>query len=508
MMSNRVSCFAVGMLAALLFATSLASAGEVLSQTGRGLIETHSKIKKKEVMAVRAQALRVAQQQAVWKAILALGIDEVILANRDLIESDLLPTAPALVSTVQVVDEIPGIRSYEVVARITVDREHLVAELDALGIAVDLTSSRMSVAIVIKEFFKADEAPESQRIARELHISDHSASDSASFDYDATASADLSASGSYDEQAHASALAAANGGGGTALASGRASASATGKASLAASRDASVSAHAATESEHRDFDLALTEYFSPADLKMEIPDPYSGAAIAARMIASDIRLIEGGSARSLQQELASGGTIVNVMADASRLGESAVSFGQKYGADALLVGVTTVTYDGLEGDAHAATANVAVRVVDAATGDVIASATRGQAALGHDAASAAAGAGRRVGEVVGEDIRRQLVEYWQRRAERGWELTIQLIGSAAPADGYAIERVLGAVPGVVRVEQRFADAASGVVELVITTKESPRVLRRQFAEVLSADPSTRHFADESTSGGLWRLRVP
>ncbi len=486
---------------------SVAEAGEILTHTGHGVAQAPGKIKKKDVLGYREMALLDAQKKAVWKAILALGIDEVVRAQQATIEGEVLPVARALVSETVIVDELQGPSQYEVTVRVGIDRDRLVTELETVGITVALAASRMTVGVLIEEYFKADETPAAQQVARELHVHETSYVDTA-FQESSVASAsdrslDAAASASHEEAV----IGAARGRGGAAVVGAASQTTASGHV-----RASEQEAYAAAESsgsyaDGHTFDLSLVEYFPPEALKLAVPDPYSGAAIAQQLLRADVRLVESRAAHEMRQTLAGGGSVVHTMADGERLGEIAVQFGLRYGTDAVLIGATSITYDGVEGGVHKATASLAARVVDSSTGDVLASTARSQAALAEDASTAAASAGRRVGEIVGDDLQRQLVTYWTRRAERGWELVIQLSGASSD-DGYAAERVLGAVPGVVGVAQRFADANTGTVEVVVTTKDPPRTVRSALASALRADPATAAWAESSAAGGVWRFAVP
>ncbi|MEO0605066.1 MAG: hypothetical protein AAF211_26795, partial [Myxococcota bacterium] len=95
----------------------------------------------------------------------------------------------------------------------------------------------------------------------------------------------------------------------------------------------------------------------------------------------------------------------------------------------IVVGATLIRPDGRVDEGHRAYASLAARLVDAATGEVLASSARNATGLGADAEAAQRAAARRVGEIVGEDLTDGLVKHWRDRERLGWPLTLRVSGN-------------------------------------------------------------------------------
>jgi hypothetical protein len=461
----------------------LALSADELSQSGRGVFESPSKFKKKDLPSIRAAAIRDAEQSAVLKAILEISANGDVEKLRARIEDEVLPESRAFVISTDIVDELSSDRRYEVVAKVTINRAALVTALDAVGLLAGQARVRHSVAVLIDEYIVPDEKPGEERIAREVTIHDASFDAKASYSYDEGLSA-RSDDGAYLQ-----------GRGGSAGASSHEAV------------DAYVTELAAATVAANEFDYTLVEYFPPASLRAPVGDPYSAAAVREALLAVDVRLVESQAASAMRADLSAGGSIVATLADESSLGNSVTDFGQRYGADAVLVGLTTVVLDGLQADGHRATANLAVRVVDGSTGDILASAVRSSSAFGADAKSAEAAAARRVGEAVGADLARQLVTYWQRRDERGWEVVVRLTGHITPQLMGAVESALGGLTGVKSVEERMFDAAGGTADLVVTTDRAPRLIRAELGSEISRSSVGGVVTPRYAAGGVWAFDV-
>ncbi len=460
-----------------------AFSADMLSQSGRGVVESPSKFKKKDLPSIRAAAIRDAEKSAVLKAILEISANGDVDKLRARIEDEVLPESRAFVVSTDIVDELATDRRYEVVAKVTINRAALLTALDSVGILASQARVRHSVAVLIDEYIVPDEAPGENHVAREVTLHD------ASFDSEANYSYDAGLTARSDDRAYI------QGRGGSAGAKSHESV------------DSHVTEGATSTVNANEFDYTLVEYFPPASLSAPVGDPYSAAAVREALLAVDVRLVESQAASAMRLDLTGGGTIVSTLSDESRLANSVTNFGQRYGADAVLVGLTTVTLDGSQSEGPRATANLAVRVVDGSTGDVLASAVRSSSAFGADAKSAEAAAARRVGEAVGADLASQLVTYWQRRDERGWEVVVRLTGHITPQLMSSVESTLGGLTGVKSVEERMFDLAGGTADLVVTTDRAPRLVRAELASQISRSAVGGAVTPSYAAGGVWAFDV-
>ncbi len=452
-------CIAALALWTAVSTTAPAQAGEMLEQTGLGVYESKKKIKKKTAMQARQDAIRLAQQNAVWEAVIGILNDEVARARKDDIERKVLVKSAAFVAKSEVVDERSADKTYEVTISAIIDKDKLSSTLESVGIRADLVSERISVAVLVEEYMEGEVAPARKQGPKAAPKPPEPVPEIA---IEFLVLAGLEEEGAINE-----------------------------------------APPPATEA----FDAVVGEHFEKEDLpRTKANDPYSGAAIGAQLGERDVKLVESAAVRDMLRDLATGGTVVDTLIDATRLGESATLFGQRYGADAVVVGVTKIDDAPTDDGTFMATASLAAKVVDTATGDVLGFTSRSNAGVGADQTAARANAARRVGEIVGEDFAKGLIDYWNTRNERGWELVVRVTGASADL-GYAMQRVLKGVEGVKEAETRFSNEADGVVELVVTTKSSPRKLRPEMAAALRADSETSGLAETAAAGAVWTFEA-
>jgi len=137
----------------------------------------------------------------------------------------------------------------------------------------------------------------------------------------------------------------------------------------------------------------------------------SAAAIGAELLERDVRLIDAGQAAGVRDRLVGpGGLLLEVLSDPATLSSRAVQSGAMAGADAMMVGTTAIVYSGESAGRHKAEATIAVRIVDTATGDIVAYATMTEIGLGSNSEAAASAAAERLGAAVGEQLGEQLFQ--------------------------------------------------------------------------------------------------
>ncbi|MEN0061541.1 MAG: caspase family protein [Myxococcota bacterium] len=248
----------------------------------------------------------------------------------------------------------------------------------------------------------------------------------------------------------------------------------------------------------------------PAALLRSGVDAPSGVAIEGRLKARRIGVVDPGSMKDLRQLLESDGTsetpLVTTLADTVRLGDAAAEFGQRYAADAIVVGATVIRSDGPVDDGARAMASLAARMVDAATGEVLASAARNATGLGADAEAAQRAAATRVGKIVGEDLAEGLRQHWRVRERDGWPLTIRVTGKVDARLGDTIIGVVEGVQGVVSAELRMANREA--VEILVVGKASPRLLRPRILDALQSASRTSRLREDTYTRGVWLWEAP
>ena len=468
--------------------------------------------RKKDSMAARSDAIEAATAAAVMKALPEFMPRDVFDENQSRLKSELLPTASALVHRTEVVSEKDRDKTYIVVVRAWIDEKVLAAALESMGLSQDV-ASRRTIAVIIDEYYAGDSAPSNEpMVAKELEIrsvtygSTDTLDAQASSEVDAGYEADVSAKSQASAKQNTRIRIGTDSARDTASASGSASYNDDSKAHYNSSDEAALSAR--SEEAYSSFSLKLKENFPPESLRQPRPDPASAAAIGAQLLGRDCRLSDDGAVRKMRSSLAGeNGLLADLIADPSALSSKAALLGAKYGVDALLVGTTAIVYNGEERGGHAATANLAVRIVDTATGDIVAYAVRNNRGLGADSQSAATTAAARLGDALGQDLGDQLFEYWKKRDEKGIEISLRFVGVDSTRLNLLVEDLLRGVEGIEAVEQRLFDRGTGIAEYALTTRRSMTAFKSDVLRRLYSDPAFANLEEELALGSKWVFKV-
>ncbi len=492
--------------ALLLGTTSQAIAGQV-ALTGKGEA-TYDK--KKDAIVARERAIENATKQAVRKSLTTYVTPEILEKKAEDIDI-FLETAVAMVQRTEIVKEEDLNGTYSVIIKAMVDEEVLKENLKSSGFSMDV-GSRRTVAVLIDEYFAGDTKPTTEpMVAEEVNIS--------TVDYNRDSSVDQqndvksAESASYKERSDASMSsresAAVVDYSGAAAASSRSSASASSSSSGAASssyRD--KSSLSAKESESMSaMTMSVKKYFPPEALKQPRPDPASAAAIAKLLGDRDVRLVDNKVAAEMRSALIGPDGMFGVMADPASLSAKATQLGSKYSADAVMIGVTAIVYNGVEDGRHRATANLAIRVVDSATGDILASTVKVQSGSGTDSQTAATEAARRLGELIGRDLGEQMFTYWKKRDEKGIEVSVRIMGVTSTKVKLAAEEVLRAVKGAEGLEERMFDRTNGILEFIVTTKRPLNEFKSDMLKGLYARPDFEKLEEEMSLGSNLNFKL-
>lgn len=242
----------------------------------------------------------------------------------------------------------------------------------------------------------------------------------------------------------------------------------------------------------------------PAALLRSGTDAPSGVAIERQLKARRIPLVDPAAMAELRGAL-QGDTakapMVTTLADIARLGGAATDFGSRYAADAIVVGATVIRPDGKVAEGHRAYASLAARLVDAATGEVLASSARNATGLGADQEAAQRSASRRVGEIVGEDLVDGLVEHWRARERDGWPLTLRITGNVGTGLADAVAQTAESIEGVRSATVRLVSDES--IEIRLLCGASPRLVRPRVLEAFGAARATRDLQARTYATGIW-----
>ena len=503
---------------ALLFLASLPigdASAEDLVITGRG---TATYTKKKEAMAAREAAIQDALRDCVRKGLRQFVAADVLSSNARVIESDILPIAAALVVSHSIVTENELNKTYEIVLKATLDTDELRANLESVGISQDGGSWR-SVAGLIEEYAQDDVSPSDDPIVAEtidVHAVD--SIEYQSIDAESHTDVDARASESGRSSRRGDSVSVSSSAG-----YGWLGASATDRAS--ASRSASNSSHSASADfsdhssasydeeyldEYHEFSSSITRYFPPQSLKHPRPEAVSANAITGRLIDRDVRMVEPDVLQDVRDDLVGPDGVLLASLSSRSLSNQALELGAKHGFDAMMVGVTIITRDdSQEGrGTNLATARLAVQIVDTATGDIIAAKVSQQRGKGTTFTQASDDSAERLGDILGQELGEQLFEYWKRRDDKGFEVTVRFrstqLDSALKVEIYD---TLSRVRGIEDLQERVYDRENGIVEFVLTTREPLTEMKNDLIRAFVRESALASIEEEMSVGTNWNFSL-
>jgi len=489
---------------------------EILELTGSG---SATYKKKRDAMRAREDATEAAIIDAVRKGLQKFVSPDVYEKNKDTIENELLPTSVALVKSYDIISEKDRDKTYKVIIKAKIDQGGLQANLQSLGISQDV-GSRKSIAILIQEYASGDFAPSNEPVVAEkidIHTIDAGSQNnvqaSSEEQNNVKAKSSSSESSRSSGRSRASASASASGWSGSARASASGSSS---RSAASSSRDSASFSDKSSKSadfsdtsstHHKEAKISITKYLPPEKMRQPRPDPVSAARIGSMLMKKDVRLVDADVLNKVRDGLVGqGGLLIDI--DNATLSRQALEMGSQYGFDAMMVGVTAITRDdsGEGGGQFAANATLAVRIVDAATGDIVAMEVSQQRGLGSTFNQSADASATRLGDILGKQLGDQLFQYWKKRAEKGFEITVRLkADDLSTRLKIALSDALMGIEGAEDVSERIFDKANGIVEYTVTTKRQLTKFKNDMFRSLYSQPALENVEEEMSLGTNWNL---
>jgi hypothetical protein len=253
--------------------------------------------------------------------------------------------------------------------------------------------------------------------------------------------------------------------------------------------------------------MSVTKYLPPEKMRQPRPDPVSAARIGSMLMKKDVRLVDADVLNKVRDGLVGqGGLLIDI--DNATLSRQALEMGSQYGFDAMMVGVTAITRDDSdESDGQfAANATLAVRIVDAATGDIVAMEVSQQRGLGSTFNQSADASATRLGDILGKQLGDQLFQYWKKRAEKGFEITVRLkADDLSTRLKIALSDALMGIEGAEDVSERIFDKANGIVEYTVTTKRQLTKFKNDMFRSLYSQSALENVEEEMSLGTNWNL---
>ena len=485
------------MLFQLLLGTALA---KEVALTGSG---EASYTKKKQMMNAREDAIEIAIQGAVEKGLEKFATPDQLKENADAIETEILLTAPALITRYEIVSEKDRDKTITIIIKAYMDDEMLQANLDSIGVSSDV-SSRRTIAILIDEYVQGDVAPSNEPVVSEkLEISSVDASSS----HSVSAKQKNDVASSSRSRSNDRAVVAYQGYGEAAY-----GASDSSSSSSNYHRDkSSASYDEESQKEYSAFNMSLTKYFPPEALKQPRADAVSSVSIASVLIERDVRLVDASTIEKVRSGLVEDGALSVGFLPPEELSQKAMEFGSEYGFDAIMIGTTIITRDDTSEakGIDRANATLAVKIIDTATGDIVASQVTNQNGKGTTFSQAADSSADRLGNVLGQDLGDQLFKYWKNRDEKGMEITIIVqVNDPSTKLKIAVTDALQSVDGATNVTERKFDKTNGIIEYTITTKRPMTDVKNDCIRAFMKQSSLDGLEEEKSLGSLWTFSIP
>ncbi len=509
---RRITRIALLMLAGLvLLSPPLAQAAEV-PFVGLGA-STYSK--KKDAMVARQKAIDEATADAVKKALPRYMPAEVLKAKEEEIATQVLPLSAAFVKRVEVVKEEDIDKCYKVTVKAFIDEATLRQNLDGLGFSQDV-GSRRSIAVIIDEYFQGDQKPQDPNkpiLKSKVDIEKKDASYDRSVDASHDARVAASASSSTKASRDTAVDARGRSSGAVVTNNGAAYGSSSGSIQASDSQRYSSNKNAAYAASEKDrykeresakaseFKMHVEEYFPPTLLQIKNPEPASLDAFTKRMLERDVRMVDNQVSQQIRAEMIGPkGVITDALKDEQMVSRKAMALGEKYNADAVAIGVAIVIDEGIKEGSYYTKANLGLRVIDTATGDILASEIISQGGVSSDATSSSRVSAARCGDVLGQELAEQLFQYWRRRDDKGIEVSIRIAGLQNTRQKLEAQDAITAVAGVLSLEERSYDNKNGMVEFMLTTKQKVAEVKNNVLRALYKVPGLEGLEEEMSLG--------
>jgi hypothetical protein len=474
---------------------------------------------KKKVLAARDLAYTAAVRDAVDKALRAYLSETAYQEGSVAISTQLLPAAVGYAKTTDIVDEVQEGEIYKITVRCDVDMDGLRDALRAVGVSTDV-GTRRTIMVLVDEYFSADLAPDaSPQVARILDVVDQKAvatekSASSQSSAKATATAEASSAASHSEGAVDASYAAkakmnipdvgSASQSESAKIKGNWNESNSSSASKASVQTASNS-RAQSSYSHADssrFEYHLTEYFPPEMMRRRQEQSACAAALSRELQARDVNLVDQAAVTNMRDRFVGpDGVLANFLSDDGKVREIAMAAASGYSADAAIIGCVSVIYNGVNDQGlHVSTANLAVKVCDASSGQILATAANSQSGVSSTAQSSAVVAAQRLGQLIGADLSEQLYSQFVRRDEKGSEITLHFRGVNDTRTKIILIREIKKVGDVADVTERVFDRPSGVLEVSLVYKGGVSRFKNDFLEKVIDVPELATIEEQTSLG--------
>ena len=444
------------------------------SQLTGKLLKKAQKGKKVDIpQNVFIEASNKAYEEAIYKELYNMLPRETVNNNFPLIESSVLKSPEAyLTDQLYVSEELNTDGTFKITYKVTINSDQLKNDLSALGIEFGMTS-RKSVMLLMDEYFKPDQKPSATgAIKREefkteeldLDVLDKETMTGERSEYTSDEKESFESKEDYDSDFRMK--------------------------------------------KKRKRTKLVREYFPP-DLEGFKQEQSSCAAeIQKAFLAKDVNVVDKAYTDKIRNEfLGKDGYLAEFLNDDSKLAELAMASSEQFNADILVIGVVNIIYNGISNGAEKSTANLVVKVIDASNGAVLGVETNSQAGVGFDALNSAKSSAKRLGQVIGPSLTDQLVSYFKKRDDKGYEYTIFLHGMSSTRSKVFFLKVLKNLEMTVSTNERRWDRKNKYLEVVVQYKGNTQDFKETFYEKIYEYDEFAGLEEEQSKGSSIFLKL-
>ncbi len=263
----------------------------------------------------------------------------------------------------------------------------------------------------------------------------------------------------------------------------------------------------------------IDEVSTTSGLSVLASDPSSSIAMEEKLLGRGFELVDKDMVANIRaQEFARMGDAMggnqaafmeNLIDNDEAVLRIAKEASQNYGAQYLLLGLSKIDPYSSSGGMKISTATFKAKVVDASTGEKLATTQKAESGNGASWAAADMNAGRRSGEVVADVIIPQIIQNWTKRSQQGALYIVKLYGvESYGRQGRKFISMLKGIPGVTNAVQRLWDAKLGRLEVDVTFKggDAESLISGIFDNAYDI-PGFDNFDLEQTQGNNLNFKV-
>jgi len=443
--------------------------------TGKKLLKRIQRGKKIDIpQNVFTEASNKAYEEAIYKELYSILPRETVNNNSPLIESSIFKSPEAYLSDqLYISEELMGDGTFKITYKVTINRDLLQRDLSSYGLDFGMTS-RKSVMLLMDEYFKPDQKPSSSGgIMREEFKTER---------------LDLEV---VDKET---------------ITSGRNEYTSDSKEKFEDKLDSDSDFKMKKKRERTKL---IKEYYPPDLNGFKQKQSSCATEIQKQFLIKDVNVVDKEYTDKIRNEfLGKDGYLAEFLEDDSKIADLARASSEEFNADILVIGCVNIIYNGIDANGiEKTTANLVVKVVDASNGAILGSETNSQSGAGFDAVNSAKTSAKRLGQTIGLSLADQLVSYFKKREDKGYEYTIHLEGMSKTKNKIFFLKVLKKLEMTVSTHERRWDRKNKYLEVVVQYKGNVGEFKEAFFEKIYEIDDFAGLEEEQSKGSTILLKL-